>query len=188
MDRNRWLDVVLIFSLAFNIAFVGIWGYHVFYVRPLLEKQAEQAGGRANGGTTAISGVEWADLELTPQQRQRLQALRTEVRPEVVQLRQEALAAQERYLELIEQSDPDPQEVQQALEQIAQLQARFRRASFQGLRRFHEMLDERQRDEFHRMFRRTFERGGPAAPRAGGPGRRGPMRGGPSGPPEGRPF
>lgn len=178
MERHRWMSVVLVFSLSLNFAFIAVWVYHVSYVRPLLRERAAQQSQAGPSQTGA--GCEW--LNLREDQARKLTALKRDVRPGIMQLRRDAEEAQDRYLQLLAEPNPDPEAVQQALEQIATLQAGFRRNAFRGLKRFHDMLDPEQQAQLRGRLRpqRQGQGGRPANMRdRPGPGmrpRRGPER------------
>ncbi|MDP6438517.1 MAG: hypothetical protein QGH74_02685 [Candidatus Brocadiia bacterium] len=163
MRSNKWMSVVLIFSLSLNFGFMGVWAYHFFYVRPLVRERRGRRGPRPRPG-----GPAFADLRLREEQRRRLEAHREATRPQLTKLRAEADLAQEHYLEALSQPDADPQAEQEALEGAVSSQASFRREELRSLKALHDMLDEEQRRALRRVLRRRRGRGPRGRPHGSG--------------------
>jgi len=186
-DRHRALGVVLIFSLAFNIAFVGIWLYHVLYVRPLLAKQALNAPAERRQAA-ALAG-ELRGLRLTAQQRARIAAMRRALAAQLEERLRKVEAAQEELLVLLQQPRPDQRRLTELADGISREQSDIRRLTLRHLLEVRNLLNERQRRELGCALRRCRRRRPLwVTPRAPTPPRRGaPERGNP-GPPEGEVF
>ena len=70
--RQTALTLVLIFSLAFNIAFVGIWVYNRTAPRNPQAERPPAAGRRAEGAARRSPNGPWAALNLSPEQERRM--------------------------------------------------------------------------------------------------------------------
>lgn len=151
MDRHKhFLNTVLIFSLAFNIAFVGIWLYHMVYVRPRIEDAQRQRGWRAP--VEALADARLEELRLTPEQRRRIVVLRQGLRPEVVRGLRDVGAAREEFLVLLQDPSADPQRLRAVEQKIAAEQERLRGRVVEHLIQVRDVLDPQQREELARIL------------------------------------
>jgi hypothetical protein len=181
MWKEKWLPVVLTFSLALNFAFIAVWGYHHFYVRPLLQ---EKLGKPAEGPEHVFQSLPPAlrrdrlkALNLTPEQQQKLSAEIRELTKRIAPLLEKTRLQKERYLSVLATPKSDKQAIEQAERELATEQDGIRRLIFEYLGRFRNMLTEEQLREWTRMMREPH--GYPPAPMRGRPA---PSRAGPYGP------
>ncbi len=148
MGKRNGLAIVLIFSLAFNVGFVGIWLYHVLYVQPLLaEKQRETVPGRG----FVVGQAE--EFGLAPQQRRRILAARGRLRERLEGPVQNARAAREEFLTLLQAPQSDPQELRAAERRMAEEQERIRGLVIAHLLELRQGLNAQQRRQLGRMLR-----------------------------------
>jgi Spy/CpxP family protein refolding chaperone len=164
---NKGLTLLLIFSLAFNIAFVGIWVHS-------RSQAAKPPEGRP--------GAPWGELGLNPAQQQRLRGRWQAVRSEAARLRQEAAGAREELLELIVAEEPDQEAILATEERLAGLQHRMRELAVSQMLETRRILEPPQRREWIRLLKARGARprpalwrhGPPAPPGAAGPATEGP--------------
>jgi len=175
VDKQKGLSVLLIFSLAFNLAFVGIWGYHLLYVRPLVAKQQQQA---EEQGVLALAGLE--RLGLAPEQSKRIMLLRQGLRTKLAERMRNADEAREAFLTLLQDPQADPEALRAAGERLGREGETIRRMILDHLLAVRDALDRRQRGELARMLRqhRGPRRRHMGSPRPREPSRRLPPGGG----------
>ena len=169
---NKALALLLIFSLAFNIAFVGIW-VHNRATRPAAPPAGAIGHRPADGqGLHRPGGGRWAQLGLTPAQEERLKASRRALDQKTKELAQKAREHRERLLALFEADPPDMQAAEAEQEALARVQREMRRAVMDQMKQMHDVLTPEQRRDWLRMMRSHGEgsrgRGPQAGPRAGG--------------------
>ncbi len=93
---RKGLELLLVFSLALNLAFVGVWGYHWFYVRPELEKRS-----------APVWQTQQGTLNLTNGQRQHMRERWGQLRKTVGGPKEELEAKRTRLIELLAAPEPD---------------------------------------------------------------------------------
>jgi Spy/CpxP family protein refolding chaperone len=148
---------LLIFSLAFNIAFVGIWTYHFAYVRPRLDRSREASGRPADARAAALLR-RLAQLDLTRAQKQRLRQDYAQLRDRLREHTQPLKNARHEYLMLLQDPDADAEQLQAAQKDFARRQNGIQQAIFEHLLRIRQELTPRQRRAFGRMLYRAHGR------------------------------
>ncbi len=152
MRTNKWMSVVLIFSLSLNFGFMGFW--QLTLLDALLQDSPDE------GETdVAVEAPALAEFLLRPDQRRKFMAHRAARKSEFLRFSQKADAAQEQFLQILAQPDPDPTAVQEALDAAVAEQARFRRTVFMALKQFRDTLDVGQRRQLHELLRGHGGRG-----------------------------
>jgi Spy/CpxP family protein refolding chaperone len=154
MDKRTGLGVLLVFSLAFNIAFVGIWLYDAVYVRPMLERRRAAAGPEG----PAFAGLE--RLNLRSEQRRRLEDLRGRLRAELTEPVRRAREARARFLSLLQDHQAEREELLEAERQMDEHQRQVRRVVMEHLLQVRETLGPEQCRRFGRMLWERQGRGG----------------------------
>jgi len=161
---RKGLTLLLIFSLALNLAFVGVWGYHVFYVRPRLP------GGRLWLAPPIQAGWPPPALGLRDEQRERMLAEQRRFRREMQVIQAEARRNSEELLDLVLAPQPDLEAIRARQREIeakrSELQARVVKhlLSLKGTltpeqqKRLIWMLRMRARGQSRGPFRRAFPR------------------------------
>lgn len=173
--RNKALALLLIFSLAFNIAFVGIWAYRGAARRHRyrrLTRDAQVGRERPPGP----GGPPWAQLALAPEQEHRIREGWREVEGQMQSLREEVARHRDALLELMAAEEPEEQAVLAARERIDAVERQMRKLVVGQMLKTREMLTAEQRRQWLRMMRAHGERrgrgrwrGGPRPRRAPGP-------------------
>jgi Spy/CpxP family protein refolding chaperone len=195
---NRTLALLLIFSLAFNIAFVGIWAYtRLLPGGPPPEAPGPEEGPRPTGPGAGRGGpgMPWTSLGLRPDQEEELRQVWTAYQEEMRTLGEEAGEHRARLFALMEAEELDPEAIHAEQDAIDGAQQEMSRLTLEQLQRVHQILTPEQRRKWLQTMRAHGERlrgrfGGPGMGRDGapmGPGPRG-MRPpeGPRGGPRGR--
>jgi Spy/CpxP family protein refolding chaperone len=189
---NKTLALLLIFSLAFNIAFVGIWAYvRVLPGEPPPPAPGPEAAVPPEMGPADGRGgrrTPWSHLNLRPQQDELLRGMWTEYQEQMRVLGEEAGEHRGRLFELLGAEDLNPEAIRAEQDAIDDAQQEMSRLTLDQMRRVHQVLTPDQRRRWLQSMKDHGERlrgryGGRGPGRQGvpvGPGPRG-MRG-----PEGR--
>lgn len=161
--RNQAMSILLIFSLAFNIAFVGIWTYHFAYVRPRMAKLRQRpAPGEAR---PAALLRRLAKLDLNRTQKQRLRRDYVHLRRRLKDHMEPLKEARHEFLMLLQDPEANPQQLQAAQAAFARRQHRMQQAIFEHLLKVRQELTPPQRRAFGRMLYRAHGRLGGRAER-----------------------
>ncbi len=143
---NKALSLILIFSLAFNIGFVGIWVHNI--TAP--ERPVRPAPG--------APPPPWAQLPLQPHQRQSLRTDWQQLLAELEPLRADLLEKRNQLMDLLAAPDPDEAEVRRVNERLGELQERSRRLVLEHMERIRRALPAEQRRRMFDMLRERSER------------------------------
>jgi len=164
---NRTLSLILVFSLAFNIAFVGIWAYNRFgEERPAPPPPPRQA---------------WEQIGLDREQQRRMEQSWRALQQQVAPLQARLARERDHLLELMAQADPDEQAIRAARRRMEAAQEQMRQRVMVHMQQTREQLSPEQRRRMFQMMRTRARRRGasPRGARRQGPERR--PRGGQSG-------
>jgi Spy/CpxP family protein refolding chaperone len=188
---NRTLALLLIFSLAFNIAFVGIWAYVRTHPAapppPAPGSGPEEAPGTRRDAGRGGGRMPWARLDLDPSQEEELRQLWADYQDQMRTLGREAGEHRSGLFELLEAEDLDTEAIQAEQDAIDDAQQEMSRLTLDQMRRVHRILSPEQR---RRWLQTLLAHGERLRGRFGEPGRgRGPRgmrppegsRGGPRG-------
>ncbi len=152
--QNKLLSLLLIFSLAFNIAFVGIWAYNRTSPGP----NALQAPSRA--------ASPWERLEVAPEQRERLREQWRGLHAEVRSRRETLQRQRDRLLELMADPEPNEAPIRACRNNIERIQDEVRNLVLTHMRRMGEVLTPEQRRRMFHMLRGSHrDRTGHGMPR-----------------------
>jgi len=153
---NKALSLLLIFSLAFNIAFVGIWVYHRTTRRP---QRAALLPGQAPGRSpAAVSPPAWAQLNLhAPQQRKMAQDW-AEVCRKIEALNAEGRQLREQLLDLLAAEKLDAEAIRACQQRIDQIQEEVRRLVVDHMLKTRDALSPQQRARWVRMMKAAGRR------------------------------
>jgi Spy/CpxP family protein refolding chaperone len=159
---NKALQLLLIFSLAFNIAFVGIW-VHNRYLGPPGPSEgpppgAPPGGGGPPEGPDHAPGT-WERLGLSPEQQRRLEEHRRQARKQMQQLQAEAHAERERLWGLLAREPIDEQAVAQSQQRLEEIQKQIGQQALREMLLTHKRLTPEQRKALFRMMRTHRNRG-----------------------------
>jgi Spy/CpxP family protein refolding chaperone len=146
---NKALALLLVFSLAFNIAFVGIWAHG-------------RVGRRARREP-------WAELRLSPEQQKLVREGWDQVRRQLHAYRAEAAAQREELLGLLAADEPDQQAILSAQERIDITHRRMREVALGEMIRTGQALTPDQRQAWLRSVRVRARRFGRGPGRGGRP-------------------
>ena len=155
---NKALSLLLIFSLAFNIAFVGMWVYNRTTRRP---PRAALPPGQAPGRSpAAVSPRPWAPLNLqAPQQRKMTQDW-AEVCRKIETLNAEGQQSREQLLDLLAAEKLDAEAIRACQQRIDETQEQVRRLVVDHMLRTRDALSPQQRARWVRMMKAAGQRRG----------------------------
>jgi len=181
MTREKKLSIVLICSVGFNVAFVGVWLYHLLYIGPALAQVQRQQAALNAQGTQVLRKLD--ELQLAPAQREKIMAQQAGLGPQVAEAIQKARDARTELIVLMQDPNADPEALGAAEQKFAAEQQKIRQMVFEHLIRVRGTLNDDQRRQFGRMFGpgRLQGRGPMVQPRRPGQGQN------PNDPPPGRP-
>ncbi len=138
---NKVLSLLLIFSLAFNLAFVGIWVYSL---------KAEPETSRRGVGPERAP---WTELGLGADQRKRMGEEWQRLRDEVGELKKELDRQQERLLDLMAAERPDRNAIQDCQQRIGEIQHEMRRLVTDHMMQTGQMLTPEQKQRWYGMLK-----------------------------------
>lgn len=174
--RSTILHLVLVFSLAFNIAFAGIWVYHRARPRPY--------GARPGPGGRGGPGPAWDELDLTPEQERQVRESWRKVAGRLQELRQETGRQRDRLFDLLQAEAPDEAAILEAQRRIEESQEQSREAVVAQMMETRALLSTEQRRKWVEAMRVHGQRlgakrwrNGHARPGDGRPDGRRPQRG-----------
>jgi len=162
---NKALALILIFSLAFNIAFVGIYVHNrVWRPRPRPAAQRPvQASGTAEGGG-------WRQFGLTGEQERRVMEDWRQTGRKITAIDAEARELRAHLISLLQADNLDEEAVRATRDKIEEDQQKVRELVFERMLKLRQELTPEQRRRWVALMLRTAEgRGGAKAP---GPGPR----------------
>ena len=175
--RSTILHLVLVFSLAFNIAFAGIWVYHRSQPRPpaLGVRPGSDAGGPQRG---------WGQLDLPPEKERQIRESWEQVEGRLHEIRFELDEHRDTLFALLASDPPDDAAIAEVNKSIETLEEERRRIVMGQMMATRELLTPEQRTKWADSMRSHGDRLGSRRWRNGhsrrGDGRRGDGR------PEGR--
>ncbi len=146
--HNSVLSLILVFSLAFNIAFVGIW----FYSR----LQPDRPG--------AEPRRTWEQVGLDREQQRRMEQSWRDLRRELAPLERRLAAERDRLFELMAEQEPDREAIRAAHRRMEAIQERIRANVLSHLEQTEEHLTPEQRRRLFQMMRSRAVRGRRGAP------------------------
>ncbi|MHC4591825.1 MAG: Spy/CpxP family protein refolding chaperone [Planctomycetota bacterium] len=137
-DRvHKVLTLLLAFSLAFNIAFAGMWVYRQAVPRP---------PGRRPGGP-------WVDLRLSSDQERQIRARWNDVRRRARQYREEAAKHRDELLRLMAADEPDDQAVLAQYGHVSAAERQMREMAIAEMLNTQRALSPEQRQKWFRHVR-----------------------------------
>lgn len=176
---NKALSLLLIFSLAFNIAFVGIWVYNRTAPRPRGAPRTVRPEGLPS---SAAPQRPWAQLKLQAPQERKVMQDWAEVYRKIETLNAEGRQLREHLLDLLAAEQLDAEAIGACQQRTDQIQAQVRGLVVEQMLRTRDALTPEQRARWVRMMKAAGRRRGrgpwagdaprevppaPAGPRAG---------------------
>lgn len=150
-NRNNLLVLTLFFSIAFNLAFAGVYFYHRVSGEPPPPRW--DAAGRLRERETPRHGMRMEQLSLTEEQREELKARRQRLREDLRTERETARELREQFILLLEDPDAEPDEIAEAARNFYRTQERMRTRILDDLIQTRQMLDPEQRRTFGRTIK-----------------------------------
>ena len=162
---NKALALILIFSLAFNIAFVGIYVHNRMWrpgPRPPAQRRVQVPAPAEGGG--------WRQFGLTGEQEQRVMEDWRQTGRQITTIDAEARELRARLINLLQADTLDEQAIRITRDKIEEDQQKVRDLVFERMLKLRQELTPEQRRRWVALMLRTAEaRGGGKAP---GPGPR----------------
>jgi Spy/CpxP family protein refolding chaperone len=145
---NKILSLILIFSLAFNIAFVGIWAYNRF--------------GEEQPTPALAPRPTWEQIGLDREQQRRMEQSWRRLQRELAPLQARLARERDRLLELMAEPDPDEEAIRATQRRMGAVQEEMRRHVMTHMRETRERLTPEQRRRMFHMMRSWAHRRGQA--------------------------
>jgi len=147
--KKRWLVLGLLFSLAFNLTFLGMAGYRMW------EKQKKRKDFQERVRTQR--GQFWNQLQLRPEQKVYLDTLRNQFMPRVRAIRVNLQKERETLNRLMMQDKPDTVQIKKQLGRVVARQTEIDKEVFFHMLKEKESMDPRQREIFLEMIKRRMQ-------------------------------
>jgi Spy/CpxP family protein refolding chaperone len=154
---NKTLALIVIFSLAFNIAFVGIWAYT--RVRPAPQRPAPARP--VAPPAPAADGL-WQQLGLTPEQQRSVVEEWRQVGHQVEGKQAEVRAQRARLIDLLQADVLDEQALRATRDKMDEDQQAVRELVFNRMLQLRQVLNPEQRRRWLEVMLRTSEAAGGA--------------------------
>jgi uncharacterized membrane protein len=169
--RQTVLTLVLIFSLAFNIAFVGIWVYSRTVPRGPEAGPSARAPGTPAGPSRGGAQPPWEALQLSAERERRIRENWRATAERIRALNAELEAERDRLFELFGAEEADEPAIAETQARIESLQAQVRQLAIRQMMDTRRGLSPAQRRE---LFQQMRARGAPRSrPRGRAPHGRG---------------
>jgi Spy/CpxP family protein refolding chaperone len=172
---SKSLTLLLVFSLAFNIAFLAIWVHNrrarVQEPAPPVQQTDRQGRDQSRGpgrGTRPPGDELWDKLGVSSEQKKLLDESHARLAAKTEELRQEARTHREKLYELMGSELPDEAAVYAEQEAIDRIEQQQRRAVIEQMLEMRKILNPAQRREWLQMMQDFRERGRRRG-RSGGP-------------------
>jgi len=151
MNKNLH-SLLLTFSLALNFSFVGLWGYHRFYVGPKL-KEIQATAANQSGTPQPGRRADRRPARLGPQQWERLRGRVETARPELLRIREDMRRRREEMLALLSAPEVNREAIARCEVELAEGYARMQRIVIESLVEVSKQLPPEQRGRLWQRFR-----------------------------------
>ncbi len=148
--------VILAFSLTLNVAFVAVTGYY-----KLGNQQSELPANddEARSERQRMRGERMQDLNLTEEQKKQLREKGRHLRRNIVDHRRQTSRVQQRFIELLTDSETDEEELKAIVSELQEERAEIHQYMLEHLIELREVLDEEQLAAMAEMFISRYNRG-----------------------------
>jgi len=155
-------SIVLVFSLALNLAFVGVWGYHRFYVRPRISRWSDDhefRGPDRPDWDGEDDRRKWRKgphleekLELDRKQREAVGKARHELAVRMKKGMMEVQQRREELFELLMRPKIERQRVEAALKELNEARGHLTRATVEHMMELKDVLTDEQQRRLFKMI------------------------------------
>ncbi|MBD3345849.1 MAG: periplasmic heavy metal sensor [Chitinivibrionales bacterium] len=154
--KTKTITFLLIILTAINITGFGFMIYHRFFTRPSYHR----APGLMRHGPRGLI----RDLELKPEQRQKIFMLRKKIHRETSDIRNSLRDSQKSLLGYVQKENPDTAAIDSILKTISRYQYALHRKAIYGMMKEKGILTPEQREKMMKRFERRIEQCGPRFP------------------------
>jgi len=166
---KKALSLVLVFSLAFNVAFVGIWGYNRVHGT---RGEHSRRGHRSSGQSRSRRGSFWAQLKLPEGAQKKLEEQWRENRKKMEPIVADIRRQRAKLFDLLAADPVDRQAVAELQEQMEANQRKIRQLVLEQMIRTRDLLTPEQRSRWAEAMKafgeRSSRRARPTSRPAGG--------------------
>ncbi len=150
---KRSLIIVLVISVAINLAAILTFGYHWregrSYKRDITLRRIDK--GRDLRGSLLRQ-----KLNLTEEQMDAINAMHEEMRPKILSLRKKMFTKREELMALLREAEPNKARADSLVKEIASLQAEVEARVFENLCQMRDILTPEQQKQFLQLYERRL--------------------------------
>jgi Spy/CpxP family protein refolding chaperone len=143
--KRRTVSIVLLLSLAFNVAFMGAWIYRYF-----------SGPHRSGRGWSRDRRSPWDQIELTEVQQERIDRMRKELHEKMRRLRQDIMEERRVLAEEFEAENPDSVKIAKRLQIISEKELAAEKEVVRYMLQQREILTPEQREPFMNFIKRRM--------------------------------
>lgn len=154
---KRSLIIILVISVAINLAAILTFGYHWWEARSY---KREITSRWIDRGRDLRGSLLRHRLNLTEEQTDAINAMHEEMRPKMVSLREKLFIKREKLIALLRETGPNKARADTLLGDIASLQTELEAQVFEHLCRMKDMLTPEQQKQFLQLYERKSHPGG----------------------------
>ena len=155
MTRQKWTVLALLLSIAFNLTFLGAFGYR------LLQKRKHRAEwtrrtervehnptrpGEPGGPTFEV------ELKMGPEQREHMKRLRESFFPQMRQSHERIFEKRKELAGMIASAKVDTAAIGRTLDEIGRMQVEIEQKVVRQMLNERELMDPKQREQFNRII------------------------------------
>ncbi len=156
MNRQRWLFLGLVLSLAFNFAFLGAFGYRYWIKRKYRAKWTHRIERMGPAFPQGPPGVK-ERFEFRKEQMEKLHHIRKPFLPRLGKTWKQVFQKRMELTELITSEKPDTVKIDQLIDEIGKLQCQIEKEVVRQMLKEREVMDPEQREHFRKFIWKYLE-------------------------------
>ena len=154
---KRSLIIILVISVAINLAAILTFGYHWWEARSY---KREITSRRIDRRRDLRGSLLRHRLNLTEGQMDAINAMHEEMRPKMLSLREKLFTKREELIALLRETKPNKARADSLVKEIASLQAEVEARVFENLCQMRDILTPEQQKQFLQLCERRLHPGG----------------------------
>jgi uncharacterized membrane protein len=158
MTKHRWLLLGLGLSIAFNLAFLGAFGYRQWTKHRHKAAWMERAG-RFEGPPPFPGASPFPDepVQFRTEQRKHFEHMRGMFLPAVKETRERLFEKRRQLADLVTADKPDTVAIGRALDEIGTLQIRIEKEVVRQMLKERDVMDPKQREWFRKIILKRLD-------------------------------
>lgn len=150
---KRSLIIILVISVAINLAAILTFGYHWWERRSC---KREITSRWIDKGRDLRRSLLRQRLNLTEEQMEAINALHEEMRPKMLSLKEKLFTKREKLISLLRETEPNKARADSLIKEIASLQAEAEAQFFENLCQMRDVLTPEQQKQFLQLYERRL--------------------------------